>query len=240
MTDLVPPTPVVTTTQGARFFRLPIALAVLGAISSLITTAWNIESRWSAFEGVVFGVAMVCGLVAFKALKNPVKAAGLIFLSPVAFYAAHFASFVTQLVLSGLGLLTPSERWTMGNGGSPSPIALFIGGLMGGFLLVGAVLWLLAPRGHRVRKAVLWSAASGLFAIVGWALSPLLGPGLSHVLRIMRPKDVWLTAPAQSSTPDGPLGIICSVFFVWQTGMAFVIGLIARARNLVSSQENPQ
>lgn len=224
--------------SGDGSFRLPIALVLFGALSSFVTTAWHAESKWSVFEGVVFGVAMVCGLIAFKALKNSLKAASLIFISPVAFYAAYFASFVTQLVLSGLGFLTPSERWTMGNGGSPSPVTLFVGGFVGGFLLVGAVLWLLTPRGRRLRKAVWWSVASGAFGVIGWALSPLLGPALSPVIRTLLPSERWLTA--QSGTQSGPLGMICSVFFVWQVGMAFAIGLIVQARGRVANKEAMQ
>jgi hypothetical protein len=211
----------------------------LGALSSLITTAWDAASRWSVFQGAVFGVAIVCGLVAFKMFKNPLNAAALVFISPVAFYAAYFASFVTQIVLSVLGLLSESEEATMGHVPSPSPIALFIGGLVGGFLLVGAVLWLMVPWGRRrIRRAFLWSVASGIFAVVGWALSPLLGPALSHVIRIMLPHGAWLTP--QQGVQGGPLGVICSVFFVWQTGMAFAIGLMVQAKNQVSNQEKPQ
>ncbi|MFI5126837.1 MAG: hypothetical protein ACHQJX_08410, partial [Candidatus Acidiferrales bacterium] len=128
---------------------------------------------------------------------------------------------------------------TMGHVPSPSPIALFIGGLVGGFLLVGAVLFLIAPEGgRRARKALLWSVASGILAVVGWALSPLLGPALSHVIRILRPGEAWLTP--QSGTQSGPLGMICSVFFVWQVGMAFAIGLMVRSKNPISNRERGQ
>lgn len=230
----VTPTPAASTRLGAQDFRLPVALMFLGALSSFITTAWHAASRGSVFEGVAFGVAIVCGLLAFKVLNNPMKAAALIFFSPFAFYAAYFASFVTQLVLSGLGLLSESEEYTM-SGGSPSPIALFIGGLVGGFLLVGAVLWLITPAtGHLVRKAVRWSVASGILAVGGWVLSPLLGPALSHVVRIL-PGAAWLTP--QSGVQSGPLGMICSVFFVWQVGMGFAIGLMVQSRSPISEQE---
>lgn len=237
MRNTVAPTPAATTTQGAQHFRLPIALMFLGALSSFITTAWHAASRGSVFEGVVFGVAIVCGLVAFKVLNNPVKAAALIFFSPFAFYAAYFASFVTHLALAMLGLLSESEEATMGNRFSPSPVALFIGGLVGGFLLVGAVLWLMAAGNHRAKRALRWSVASGILAVVGWALSPLLGPALSHVVRIL-PGQARLTP--QSGTPDGPLGMICSVFFVWQVGMGFAIGLMVQSKSPIPDQEREQ
>lgn len=144
MSNPVTPMLGVSTARTAPRFRLPIVLMFLGALSSFITTAWDAASRGSLFEGVVFGVAIACGLLAFKVLSNPMKAAALIFFSPFAFYAAYFASFVMQVVLSGLGLLSESEEATMGHVASPSPIALFIGGLVGGFLLVGAILWLIA------------------------------------------------------------------------------------------------
>lgn len=227
------------TTERALNFRLPVALMFLGVLSSFITTAWDAASRWSVFEGAVFGVAIVCGLAAFKALKNPLNAAALIFISPVAFYAAYFASFVTQLVLSGLGLLSESQEATMGHVASPSPIALFIGGLVGGFLIVSAVLWLMVQRGRRrIRRALLWSVASGILAVVGWALSPLLGAPLSHVIRISLPNEAWITP--LSSTPNGPLGMICSVFFIWQVGMAFAIGLVVQAKDGVAKPEGMQ
>ncbi|MGH9727623.1 MAG: hypothetical protein ACRD4V_03430 [Candidatus Acidiferrales bacterium] len=238
MTNNLAATSATTVTQGARYLRLPIVLMFLGALSSFITTAWDAASRWSVFEGVVFGVAVVCGLAAFKIVTNPMKAAALIVFSPFAFYAAYFASFVTQLMLSGLGLLSESEEATMGHVASPSPIALFIGGLVGGFVLVGAVLWLVSEGNRHARRALLWSVASGILAVIGWALSPLLGPALSHVIRILRPDEAWLTP--QSGTPNGPLGMICSVFFVWQTSMAFAIGLMVQTKNQVSNQEKPQ
>src|SRR5690348_17679896 len=45
MRSPVAPMPAATTTAGARYFRLPIALMFLGALSSFITTAWDSRSE---------------------------------------------------------------------------------------------------------------------------------------------------------------------------------------------------
>jgi hypothetical protein len=217
--------------QSSRLW-LPITLAAFGAVSSLLTAVWDANSRGSMFSRVVFGGAIICGLAIFKALPNPFGAVALIFASVIAADLAVLASFGTQLKLGDLGLLTRAENWNMGNGGSPSPIALAVGGLVGGFLVGSAFLFAVAPKNARrgkLQRLLIWSLGSAGLAIVGWALSPFLGPILSPFLRAVRPGQAWLEDP-QFNTGVGPIGMVSSVYFVWQVGMALAMGLTVQKR----------
>lgn len=219
-------------------WRPLVVLMLLAAVSSVITTAWLANSKGSIFVGVVFGLAITCGLAIGKALPNPFSAVLLIFASAFADYVAFLASWITQMALSGLGLLTQAEEFSMGNPGSPSPIALLVGGLVGGFLLSLAFLFAVTHRNNgrsRLRRALLWSIGSAGLAVVGWALSPLLGPILSHFVRAVRPGEAWLADP-QFNIGEGPIGMVSSVYFTWQIGMAFAMGLAAQRANSGANQ----
>lgn len=214
-------------------WRTLIVLVLLAALSSFITTAWLANSRGSIFVGVVFGAAITCGLAIFKTLPSLPGAILLIFASVFAHYVAFLASFGTQLMLAHLGLLTGAENWNMGNGGAPSPITLLVGGLVGGFLLSGAFLFAVMPQDYargKLRRALVWSVGGAGLAILGWSLTPLLGPILSPFVRAVRPGEAWL-GDAQLNIGEGPIGMVSSVYFVWQTGMAFAMGLAAQRAN---------
>lgn len=217
-------------TAGAtRRIGLPAVLVLMAAFSSILATVWLANSRGSVFAGVVFGVAMACGLTIFKALPNLFGALVLILTSTFAYFFAYLACFFTQMALSGFGLLTQAEESNMGNPGSASPITLIVGGLVGGFLLGGAFLFFATPQNgsrRKLRRALVWSLGSAGLAFVGWALSPLLGPILSPLVHGVRPGEAWLTANFR--IPGGTIGMISSVHFVWQTGMALAMALVAQ------------
>lgn len=225
------------TVRATGRFGLPVVLVLMAALSSVLTTVWLASSRGSVFAGVVFGVAITCGLAIFKALPNPFAALLLILASTFAYFVSYLACFFTQMALSGFGLLTQAEESNMGNPGSASPITLIIGGLVGGFLLGAAFLFVATPQNdsrRKLRRALVWSLGSAGLAIVGWALSPLLGPILSPLVHGVRPGEAWLTANFR--IPGGTIGMISSVHFVWQTGMALAMALAAQ-RNPGSSRK---
>ena len=173
---------------------------------------------------------MTCGLAILKRLPNPFNSIALILASVFAYYVAFLACFFTQMALSTLGLLTRAEESNMGNPGSASPITLIVGGLVGGFLLSLTFFFAVTPRNNglsRLRRALLWSTGSAGLAILGWALSPLLGPVLAPFIRAVRPGQPWL-GDAQFNIMGGTIGMISSVHFVWQTGMALAMGLAAQ------------
>lgn len=218
-------------------FRLPVVLVLMAALSSILTTVWLANSRGSVFAGVVFGVAIASGLTIFKALPNPFGALVLIFTSAFAYVVSYVTSFFTQVALSGFGLLTKAEESNMGSPGSASPITLIAGGLVGGFLLGAAFLFVATPQNgscRKLRRALVWSLWSAGLAAVGWALSPLLGPILSPFVHGVRPGEAWLTVNFR--IPGGTIGMISSVHFVWQTGMALAMALAAQ-KSLGSSRK---
>lgn len=214
-------------------WRALVVLVLLAAVSSFITTAWLANSRGSIFSGVVFGLAMACGLAIAKTLPSASSGFLLISASLIAYYIAYFAAFGAQLALADFGLLTQAENWNMGSGGAASPIALLVGGLVGGFLLSLAFLVIVTPPNNgrsKLRRALVWSLGSAALAVLGWALSPILGPVFSPFVRAVRPGEAWLEDP-RFNIGEGPIGMVSSVHFVWQTGMAFAMALVAQRAN---------
>lgn len=218
-----------------------IGLVLLAAASSFITTAWVANSRGSIFSGVVFGIAITFGLAIFKLLPNAISAVLLILASVFAHYLALLGSFGMQLALAYLGLLTEAESWNMGSGGAASPIALLVGGLVGGFLLSLAFFVIVTPPNNgrsKLRRALVWSLGSAALAVLGWALTPILGSILSPFVRAVRPGEAWLGDP-HFNIGEGSIGMVSSMYFVWQTGMALALGLVVQ-RNSLSSRRRSQ
>ncbi|HEX5423369.1 MAG TPA: hypothetical protein VFW94_07460 [Candidatus Acidoferrales bacterium] len=214
-------------------WRALVVLVLLAAVSSFIATAWLGNDRGSIFLGVVFGVAITCGLAIAKTLPSLSSGFLLISASLVAYYIAYLAAFGTQLALADFGLLTRAENWNMGSGGAASPIALLVGGLVGGFLLSLAFFVTVTSQNNarsKLRRALVWSLGSAGLAVLGWALSPILGPVLSPFVRAVRPGEAWLEIP-QFNIGEGPIGMVSSVHFVWQIGMALAMGLVAQRAN---------
>lgn len=128
----------------------------------------------------------------------------------------------------------------MGQRMTESPLALFAGGVFGGFLILGLIppeLNLGIKRQAIERLALPWSLLSGVIAVVGWAMGPLLGMtlwSLSHALHLTAPTETFQNAAY------GGTAYQYSLYPVWQTGTAFVLGVVLRRYESKSRQKETE
>jgi hypothetical protein len=135
--------------------------------------------------------------------------------------------FCSVLACVGIEYFSPwSSVHDPGKGFSQlSATALFVGGTLGAFLLLAAVLFL-ARSGITWERALLralyWSPVGGVLGIVGWNLGPSLGAilwTLQHTLGVTGSNDRLEYALAQGRAGTD------SLLLVWQTAVGLVVAL---------------
>jgi hypothetical protein len=191
-----------------------LLLAMFGLTSGILSmTLPPIPSpRLAGFFliGAIFGLAIATGCVLCGRLRAFPEGALLAVVSTITYPAAFCAcAFLTMPILAITGYRTAD---------SEAPFA-FVGGLLG-----GVVLCSLAPmlgghrgRGQVFRRAAVGSVASGILSAVGWGLGPTLG------------KSLWAILP-MSALPGSDALNSYSLFFVWHTSMAVIMGLMVDAK----------
>jgi len=222
-------------THRARGYRLIMVMPLAGFFSGLLTIALEQAIPVSFyFLGAVFGALLgIC--FAIVGVLNRRQAAKLVLVAAVAYFLSVFAGWGAQLALSAFGLLTPDEQWSMGGGDALSPVALFIAGLAGAFLMIGGTLSVVRPELiFTGGKAIRWSPLGGVLALIGWALGPSLGVALWNTFHQMHLTG-WTTRP-QDASP----GLDYSLPVVWQTGMAFAIVFILRRYDAQPQPNKPK
>ncbi len=167
------------------------------------------------FIGGVFGVALSTYLALCKGYRSISKIVLLVAVSIIAYFAAvNVPKYSPPLHLPLLG----RDQLELS--------LVFEGGVIGGFLLLTAVLLLFRLPGSDIRaallKATLWSLASGLLGAVAW----LLGPSVGDVL--------WALLPT-SALPSQENLHLYSLYFIWQTGIAILIGFIVQGEEKYSA-----
>jgi len=156
-------------------YSLVPLLTSAGLISGLITAALDYpagklgEYVLGGVFGTIIAVALAVGGLLpkfWRAILLPVAAA-------VVFYLSWYSAGIVELGLA-------SGNSSMGQPFNVSPIAMFVGGVVGGFGVLGVILALVQPqegmRTHAI-NAVSWSLMGGILAVVGW----LLGLSLIHI-----------------------------------------------------------
>jgi hypothetical protein len=155
--------------------------------------------------------------------------------SGAAYFISLFAAIKFQAALPGPGPVQPVT-------GQPEamPSSLFLAGLIGGLLVVGTLLWLqreMGP-GRVMIGSLIGALAGGALGVLGGRLASSFGTAVWRVLHAFR-------MAGGTYRPDDPLGngaanFDCSLFVVWQKGMALVIGLVLRQREPISNAEEPR
>jgi hypothetical protein len=208
-------------------------MCVGGVVSGLLSIACLASpGRAGVFLGALFGTAMAVTLVAFRVLDSLWRAFCLIAGATVAYVIALCVAFGVQLAFPpSILLISPDERWSLGHPESVSPVALCAGGLVGAFVLLASVCSLATETlGIRVfvRKCALWAFAGGVLAVLGWALHGSLGVLLWHLLHFF-----GLTSPTRVPQDElrglGQVSSVYAIHFVWQVGIALLLGLILRS-----------
>jgi MFS family permease len=210
-------------------------LSVAGLVAGLLTAAllypagrlstMHTRLAWYILGGP-FGAALALSLAAcrvFRGLAGFWKAVLLVALS----IGAYFVSF---WVTAGVELLR-YRKASMGVAVSYSYFSLFAGGLVGGLLVLGGVFLLIHPK-QRFRslafKVFFSSVLCGVLAVVGWRLGPSLGMYIWSALH-----DLGETPPTETfqNALYGERSRQLSLYVVWQTGTAFLLGLILQSRS---------
>ncbi len=187
-----------------------VALLLLGCTSGILSDASlrmpeGVQFFW---VGAVFGVALCVYFALYRKLRNPLKMAFVIGASVMAYFLAFYGSFSIVLRLPNWMIYHSRS-----DGAQLSIVAC--GGLIGGFLIVGSTLLMLRSSDETkpdLLRILLGSVLSGILGIIGWRLGPSLG------------KTIWEAFPSyRYMSPDNIQ--MCSLYPVWQTGMALSVGL---------------
>lgn len=113
------------------------------------------------------------------------------------------------------------------------PTSLFVGGMIGGLIIVSGTSILFRPKrsiSATAREALLWSVLSGALSPVGWALGPSLGMRVwsaLHAMGLTGPSETFLYV-LNGETVYGPPNRLFALFVVWQAGMGFALGMTLR------------
>ena len=179
-------------TAQRHSYKLTVKLAVSGLISGALSPLLGGGLAFLLLGGV-FGVAISVCLAALDISRRYWDALRFTIVCCGAFFFSFMATFFVQLAL-------PWDRWSMGHNPSNSPVAFFIGGTLGAFLVLGEALFLLNPEtpwSVSLYQGLRWSPVGGVLG----ALGCLLG-----------------SQPSQAFSP--------LLFVVWQAGIGAVIGFL--------------
>jgi hypothetical protein len=203
---------------------LAIVLPVAGLLSGLTTAGLAYPCRQVGVYGIgsVFGVIMGIALAKTKILQGAWKAILFIVPAAAAYYLAYAAAGVAELCLALVkfpGTQSPSP--------TPSPVALFVGGTVGGFTIL-AVFSMLAiypgvDIGTLALNSLSWSPVGGVLGVIGWELGPFLGMLVwsgAHSIGLTDPTETYQNALLSDKCH------LFSLWAVWQTGIALVLAIL--------------
>lgn len=195
--------------------KLMVLLPLVGFASGILTVILMRLRAVPPFAGMVFGAAIGGWLVWAKALTREGWAWFTLVATGALFFSAC-AAILAQVVL-GHPLGIPSDTGRA----ETMPGALFVGGFVGGLLLLGALSLIPSePRtGTMTLRGVIGALCGGLLGKLGAALTPSLGIWLWNLLHTVH-------LAAVGDLVYGDANFVCSLFVVWQTGIATVIGLM--------------
>ena len=206
-------------------YKFVVLLSSAGLFSGVVTSALRYPSGLLGgyVLGGVFGAFMGIALALSGMLQGIWKAV----LLPI---PTAFAYYLSIMVAGVVEIYFPWKIWSTGELTPPDPVALFAGGFVGGFLVLGVVSLLIHsilvhPRvgiETVVVKALAWSLVGGILGVIGWALGPSLGMTIwsgIHGLGLTAPTETFQNALGEPSNQF-------SLFVIWQTGMAFVLAIM--------------
>jgi hypothetical protein len=219
--------------------KLVLLLSITGLIAGLLTAGFDYHvgrlfrghpALGLCILGAPFGVSLAVSLVAcgvlrgfsgiWKAISPPALSAG-------AYFVSSMVAFNVEIALDGYH--------PMGQPPSEAPLSLFAGGFVGGFLVLGSILLLVhgngRPRGLAL-KVLVSSVICGILGIVGRKLGPYLGIYLWSVFH-----DLCLTPPTETfQNALGEPSRQYSLYVVWQTGVATMLGFILQSHRPTSAR----
>jgi hypothetical protein len=189
------------------------------------------------FCGAVFGIFLalpmvISGILGSGILKSTLKGLGLIAVSTAAYFFAYMTAMGLQMHFPQI--VPEAERWNMGTPEQASPTALFVGGLVGGFLIFASVVFLAGPKlnkGARSQEILRGALLGGALGIAGWALRSSVGAASWNLFHYFGLTPPWELSPRQwynGINDYGERTRMYSLYIVWQTGIAAAIGIMLR------------
>ncbi|MHB8527458.1 MAG: hypothetical protein ACYDD2_15070 [Candidatus Acidiferrales bacterium] len=211
-------------TDSKRGYKLGLALLLAGSCSGVVaigTAYFAGQSHLQLFPGIIFGVFIAVCLALFEPRPKFWRAVRFVVVTSIAYFLSLLIAAVVQM------RFLPLPPCSTGPCMSESLTAIFLGGMVGGFLILAEGIVLLHPQlGWRaIDLSVLpWSVFGGILGIIGWELGPTLGIALwsgAHALGLTAPTETALNATGETSHGF-------SLLFVWQGGMGLVLGIVLR------------
>jgi hypothetical protein len=150
-------------------------------------------------------------------------------------------AFVFSVFLTVILEIKAGERF-VGTVEKNQLIALSIGGMLGGFIIIREPRILCKSDTTLTATAwdALWSIILGVLSPIGWWLGPALGMLVWRYLHAMGLTSATNTFSKALSgeTGYGPPSRLFALFVVWQAGMGFALGMTLRkVRETSSLQE---
>ena len=185
------------------------------------------------FQGVLFAVAISVCLLAFGRFGKA--------------QAVYFAVVCSAAwPVSNLLAFDLASRWYLPLGEARAyEAAYFVGGALGGLLVTGAASLLMRPSPGPPMVAVvllIWSITGavlgGFLGVVGWRLAPSLGAAMAHTFYQVGLLPRELGDPTRLLYRGQDFSDY-SLYVVWQTGIAFAVGLIALCRGAIGQIKHP-
>jgi len=212
-----------------------VGLPLAGLVSGLLTVSYDESiTRLNPVAGYFF-VGAQFGALVWLALWEFWEQSAI---RKGAFFAG--ASGIASLVGHILGMLCGLffASYPIGGRLEVHSILLFPAGFVGAFVLFSTVLFFLFPTMKAKRvflKAIPWSAAGGLLAVIAWTLGPSLGRFLWFTL------NQWHMAQSGQAVERAQIDLALqfySLYIVWQIGIAVLLGITCWAQ-ATRSLENP-
>ena len=195
----------------AMRFRPILWIAAAGLLSAMFGICLMPFTFYAA--GAWFGAATGICLKKFRMLDNRQTNSFVIVC-----IVAYIVSFILALALSGA---FPPIFYTP-NPDRETSLVFAEAGALGGFLVLGAALWLVRPRRSGIDVLIggfCGAVSGGALAAAGRNLGPSLGIAVVKIFALTP----WL--PAISSS-NSEYQNYYAIFVIWQTGMALLLGLI--------------
>jgi hypothetical protein len=214
--------------RGSSGFVVLLSLA--GLASGVFTAAlvagggYNLDNLFDLSEvGIPFAAIMAVCFATTGVARNTLKV-------PCFFILATCTLPFTVFI--AMGLEVGAATHSISTHEIVHPIALFAGGMLGGFIILSGALLLQFKMsfGDIAYDAFRWSALVGVLSPVAWALGPSLGIWIwsaLHAVGLATPTDTLQNA-LYGGTGNGPPSRFFALFVLWQTGMGFALGMTLR------------
>lgn len=211
-----------------------VLLALTGLVSGLLTSIFTLPNGDEAglMSGVIFGLLLTGCLAISGVVPSVWRALGMIVVTTAAYSLSLFIAIGLQM--KNPQMVPSAELWDMGTNEPASPIALFFGGLVGGFLVLGAVAFFFRPgigKGAIALTALLGAVLGGTLGVAGWAFRSSVGVAVWHLFHHLHLTPISEQSPRKWFHDEYDYENSCrmySLYVIWQTGFALAAGILLR------------